>query len=195
MPVSRRQMMAMSASVLGSASATPLAFAACEQSLSPSGPIGGPPEYIPGAPLRSSLLEPGATGQRIKIFGRALTTKCESLSNARLDFWHTDGGGKYDMTSYRFRGALHTNEQGGFTLETVMPGPYLGARHVHFLLATRLGNSLQTLMLSGGIFFPTPEEFAQAKPDQRTREFLDPRTLRTVDGMLIAPCDIVVETA
>ncbi len=131
--------------------------------------------------------------QRVRIFGRALTTTCEPLRGARIDFWQTDAQGLYDMESFRFRGAQHTDEAGKFQLETVMPGPYNGPRHIHFLLATRIGSRPQPLMLSAGIFFPTPDEFAGRRPAQRPPEFLDPSSLRSINGVLLAPCDIVLE--
>jgi len=75
-----------------------------------------------------------------------------------------------------------------------MPGQYYGARHVHFLLATRLQGRSQPLFLSSGIFLPTAEEYAQAKPEERDAEFLSQATPRSVDGVLMVPCDIILET-
>jgi protocatechuate 3,4-dioxygenase beta subunit len=196
MVLTRRHLIAAVAFALATRNRRAGAAETCTQPLQPTQYIDGPPEYIHGAPARTSLLESGVTGQRIRLIGRALTTKCQPLARAHLDFWHTDAGGVYDMTGFKFRGAQLTGAHGNFHLDTVMPGPYGGPRHVHFLLATRLGGRPQPSMLSAAIFFPTPDEFAKAHADQRAAaEFLDPTTLRTVDGVLIAPCDIVVEVA
>jgi hypothetical protein len=100
------------------------------------------------------------------------------------------------MNGFTFRGAQLTDRDGRFRLDTVMPGPYGGPRHVHFLLAKRVGIQPQPLMLSAAIFFPTAEEFR--KPFgaySNSAEFLNPSMLRTAGGVLMAPCDIVVEVA
>jgi hypothetical protein len=73
-----------------------------------------------------------------------------------------------------------------------MPGAYNGPRHVHFLVAARRANQLQPHIFSGAVFFPTPQEYADAKASDRTAEFLAPDSLRTVAGTLLAPCDIVL---
>lgn len=154
--------------------------------------IDGPPEYLPGAPLRSSLIEDTTRSDRVKLFGTVMTAGCDSVAGARLDFWHTDSDGEYDKDGFRFRGAQYSDQHGDYALETLMPGPYSGPRHVHFLVAVRLANRLQPLIVSGAVFLPTPQEYAEAKPSLRTPEFLSPDSLRTVGGTLLIPCDIVL---
>ncbi len=192
MTLSRRDLLVVGVAAAGLVGRPALSSQSCPSALTPTESIDPPPEYLPGTPMRTSLLEDGP-GQRIKIFGRALTTTCEPLHGARLDFWQTNEQGLYDTTGHRFRGAQQTDSDGRFQLETVMPGPYNGPRHIHFLLATRIDNQPQPLMLSGGIFFPTPEEFAKQPVARRRPEFFDPSSLRTADGVLMVPCDIVLE--
>ena len=193
MTFSRRKVLAVSASMIGVAIRPALSFGACDLALIPTGSIGSIPEYVRGAPIRTSFLRPGLTDQRIRLVGRALTTGCQPLAKARLDFWHTDSSGAYDMAGYEFRGRQFTDKDGGFRLETVMPGQYNGARHIHFLLATRPDGRAQPSMLSGAIYFPTAEEFARASASERIPEFLSPDALPLVDGVRIARCDIVLE--
>jgi protocatechuate 3,4-dioxygenase beta subunit len=181
--------------MIGVAGTPAISFGACERALTPTVSIGSIPEYIPGAPTRTSFLQPGVAGQRVKLFGRALTTGCESLINARLNFWHTDSSGTYDAVGYNFRGAQQTDREGRFLLETVMPGQYNGPRHIHFLLATRLHGRAQSFLLSGAVYLPTAEEFEQAPASHRTAEFLSPHALAMVNGVLMAPCDIILEGA
>jgi len=192
MMLSRRRVLVASASTLGVVSSPLNAKAACNAALAPSVSIDGPPEFLPHAPLRQFFTE--GEGQRIRIFGTALSAACEPLAGARLDFWHTDAGGAYDMKGYKFRGAQLTDREGRFQLDTVMPGQYFNARHIHFLLATRIGNRPQPLMVAGAIWFPTPDEFAKAKPSERTAEFLAPDSVPTIGGVLMAQCDLVLET-
>ncbi len=195
MSLSRRHMITLTASALSMAGISEQSIAACNPAKVPMQHINGPPEYLPGAPIRHSFFEDQNVGQRIRLFGAALDTNCNPLIGARLDFWHTDSSGKYDVTGYKFRGAQYTNERGGFTLDTVMPGPYAGARHVHLLLATRPHNRPQPLFVSGAIFLPTAQEYAKVEPSLRTPEFISPDTLQTVDGVLMVPCDIILEVA
>ncbi len=193
MILSRRNVVIFTASAATLLGPLRESFAACGAAKTPMVSINGPPEYLPGAPLRTSFLTGGEKGQRIRLFGKALDTNCIPLAGARLDFWHTDGDGKYDVAGYTFRGAQHIDAQGNFTLDTVMPGPYNGARHVHLLLAFRPNNRPQPLLLSSAVFLPTKEEYAAAKPKDRTPEFIDPDTLQTVAGVLMVPCDIIAE--
>jgi protocatechuate 3,4-dioxygenase beta subunit len=186
-------MLATGASIIGVASVPAIAFAAGEASLTPSEPIDNIPEHLPGAPMRASFLEAGSTGERIRLIGRALTTRGDPVAGARLDFWHTDSRGVYDMEGYAFRGAQRTDGAGRFRLDTVMPGRYGGPPHVHFLLAKRLAGRPQPLLLTGAIHLPSEEEFATAQPFQLTAEFLSPDALSRVGGVLLAPCDIILE--
>lgn len=195
MSLSRRHMITLTASALSMAGISGQSMAACNSAKVPMGSINGPPEYLPGAPIRQSFLEDQKGGQKIRLFGAALDTNCNPLIGARLDFWQTDSSGKYDVTGYKFRGAQYTNERGGFTLDTLMPGPYAGVRHVHLLLATRPNSQPQPLFVSGAVFLPTAQEYANTKPSLRTPEFISPDTLHTVDGVLMVPCDIILELA
>ena len=90
------------------------------------------PYYTPNTPERASLLEPGMAGTKLVLTGYVLATDCAPVARALLDFWQADGQGQYDNAGYRLRGHQFTDDQGRFTLETVMPGLYPGrTRHIH----------------------------------------------------------------
>lgn len=90
------------------------------------------PYYTPNTPERASLIEPGITGTRLVVSGLVLTTGCVPVARALLDFWHCDDGGAYDNAGYRLRGHQFTDDQGRYTLETIVPGLYTGrTRHIH----------------------------------------------------------------
>lgn len=90
------------------------------------------PFYTPQTPERTSLLEPGISGTRMIVSGYVLSTKCEPLAHALLDFWHADDAGVYDNVGYKLRGHQFTDDQGRYTLETIVPGLYTGrTRHIH----------------------------------------------------------------
>jgi protocatechuate 3,4-dioxygenase beta subunit len=91
------------------------------------------PYYTPDTPERTSLLEEGWQGDKLILIGYVLDSNCRPIPNAWLDFWQADANGEYDNTGYTLRGHQFTDEQGRYTLETVMPGLYSSRpiRHIH----------------------------------------------------------------
>jgi protocatechuate 3,4-dioxygenase beta subunit len=89
------------------------------------------PFYTPDTPERTSFLEDGP-GTKIVLTGRVLTTGCQPIGDAVIDFWHADDGGSYDNVGYLFRGHQFTDADGRYHLDTIMPGLYPGrTRHFH----------------------------------------------------------------
>jgi protocatechuate 3,4-dioxygenase beta subunit len=90
------------------------------------------PYYTPNSPERTSLREPGINGTPLTVTGFVLTTGCAPVAGALVDFWHADDSGQYDNVGYKLRGHQFTDEQGRYTLETIVPGLYPGrTRHIH----------------------------------------------------------------
>lgn len=90
------------------------------------------PYYTPNTPQRASLLEPGMVGTRLILTGQVLSTACTPVARALIDIWQADHAGQYDNVGFRLRGHLFTDDQGRYTLETIIPGLYPGrTRHIH----------------------------------------------------------------
>lgn len=90
------------------------------------------PYYTPNSPERTSLLEAGIEGTHLLVTGYVLTTGCAPVARALVDFWHCDDAGVYDNVGYKLRGHQFTDENGRYTLETILPGVYPGrTRHIH----------------------------------------------------------------
>jgi protocatechuate 3,4-dioxygenase beta subunit len=106
--------------------------------------LGGGPNYKPESPQRQSLLEPGLQGPRLLVTGLVLSTSCQPLPRALLDFWHADADGRYDMRGFRLRGHQLSDDTGRFRLETVLPGVYGRARHIHVRVQPPGGEVLTT---------------------------------------------------
>ena len=107
------------------------------------------PFYTPDTPERTSFLEDGS-GTKMVLSGRVLTTNCEPIAGAVLDFWHADDRGNYDNVGYLFRGHQFTDGDGRFRLETVMPGLYPGrTRHFHVKV-----QGPETALLTTQLYFP-----------------------------------------
>ena len=89
------------------------------------------PAFAPGAPARTSLVEPGATGSRVVVAGHVIGLKCGRIKGARVDFWQANAAGAYPASGPRLRGHQVTDADGKYRLETVRPGAPAGrARHL-----------------------------------------------------------------
>ncbi len=105
----------------------------CDDGKEPSTPrqTAGP-FYTPKTPRRASLIEPGLKGEPIMVVGTVLSTRCQPLAGAWLDFWQADADGAYDNQGYTLRGHQFADAKGQYRLEIVMPGLYPGrTRHIH----------------------------------------------------------------
>jgi protocatechuate 3,4-dioxygenase beta subunit len=98
----------------------------------PTPPQTSGPFYRLNSPERTSLLEPGFTGPSIRLTGQVLSTSCQPIAGAALEFWHTNAQGEYDNAGDTFRGQQFTDAEGRYQLETIAPGLYPGrTRHIH----------------------------------------------------------------
>jgi len=130
-------------------------------------------------------MESGVVGDPLGLTGRVLTTDRIPMANVKLDFWQADGNGVYDNTGYRLRGHLFSDSEGGYALETVLPGLYPGrTRHIH-LRVTAPGLSALTTQ----IYFPDEQR-------NSSDGIFSARLLASVQKsaqMTNAPCDIILE--
>jgi protocatechuate 3,4-dioxygenase beta subunit len=109
------------------------------------------PFYKPSSPERTSLQEAGLPGTPLIITGRVLSTTCQPVTHALLDFWHADSNGNYDNTGFKLRGHQYTDNQGRYHLETIVPGLYPGrTRHIHVKVQAVPGQPILTTQL----YFP-----------------------------------------
>jgi protocatechuate 3,4-dioxygenase beta subunit len=109
------------------------------------------PYFTPDSPERSSLLDAGVGGQRLVVAGSVLTTDCRPVGRALLDFWQADDAGQYDNQGYRLRGHQFSDAEGGWRLETVVPGLYSGrTRHIHVKVQAPDGPVLTTQLYFPG---------------------------------------------
>jgi protocatechuate 3,4-dioxygenase beta subunit len=108
------------------------------------------PYFKAGSPERSSLVEPEMAGTRLDLKGYVLTTDCQPVKHALLDFWQADANGVYDNAGYTLRGHQFTDEKGFYQLTTVIPGLYPGrTEHIHLKVQAPNG-----LVLTSQLFFP-----------------------------------------
>ncbi|HXT69945.1 MAG TPA: hypothetical protein VN700_09335 [Vicinamibacterales bacterium] len=107
-------------------------------------------DYRPGAPVRSSLIDPGETGTRMTLAGYVTGLTCGRIKGARVDFWQAGPDGKLQATGFRLRGAVLTDAEGRYSLTTVVPGALAGrARRIGVRIAPAGKKPLATVL-----FFP-----------------------------------------
>jgi catechol 1,2-dioxygenase len=140
------------------------------------------PYYREGATFRSNLVDHGIVGRELTLEGRVLSLDCRSpLAGANLDIWQADAEGRYDNDGtfdgkiMRLRGKVRVDEQGRFSVRTIVPGRYLNGRmyrpaHIHVKLAAQ-GHAPLTTQL----YFPDD-------PYNKVDAFIRPSLIMDVSG-------------
>lgn len=119
---------------------------ACDGTLTP--PQAEGPYYTPNTPERTNLVEAGMGGTPLLVTGRVLNQNCEPIPGAMLDFWQTDENGEYDNVGYRMRGHQFTDENGNYTLESILPSRYPGRTpHIHVKVFAPDGQEVLTTQI------------------------------------------------
>ena len=141
------------------------------------------PYFSPGSPLKTNIREARYPGTLLVVKGK-VTSDCDPVEGALLDFWQADDGGNYDNNGYRFRGHQFTNADGEYYLETIIPGLYPGrTRHIHVKVQKPNGRILTTQL-----YFPGESG--------NSRDFIyDPSMLlnmSVVNGVQVGEFDFVV---
>lgn len=103
------------------------------------------PYFKVNSPQRTSLVEDGMSRTVLTITGQVLSADGTPVANALLDFWQADNSGAYDNSGYTLRGHQYTDDNGYYTLTTVVPGLYTGrTRHIHVKVQAPNGPVLTT---------------------------------------------------
>ena len=84
------------------------------------------PYYKEGAPIKEGKEFVGEMeGERLVVAGKVMSfPDCHPVNDAVLDFWQADSKGKYDNTDFNLRGKVISDENGNYTLDTILPGSY-----------------------------------------------------------------------
>jgi protocatechuate 3,4-dioxygenase beta subunit len=138
------------------------------------------PYFKSSSPQRASLVEAGMAGTLLTLTGRVLSTSCQPINAAKLDFWQADNAGNYDNSGYTLRGHQFTATDGTFSLRTIVPGLYPGrTRHIHVKVQSPNGPVLTTQLYfpaeprnaTDGIFSSALLMNVQAAADGRSATF------------------------
>jgi protocatechuate 3,4-dioxygenase beta subunit len=85
----------------------------------------------PGEEKKSKLIDlwqPGDPGQRMNIRGRVTSIDGTPLGGIRISLRQANGEGDY---TENYQTTLETDARGRYQFGSVVPGNYIGARHVH----------------------------------------------------------------
>lgn len=186
--ISRRMFLHRSAIVLGGAFlAVPVTATAQNCRPTESDILG--PFYRFGAPAQTKLAGPDEPGDTLIVSGKVYSSDCRTpLPGALIEVWQANQAGLYDtnkpgnfteLTTFRLRGLLLTNEKGEYEIETIMPGRYpippglpglekysglTRPAHIHFRVMEALHIPLTTQLYFKGDPFIAGDPWASHKP-------------------------------
>jgi protocatechuate 3,4-dioxygenase beta subunit len=103
------------------------------------------PYFKANSPEKANLFADVSKGTKLVLTGSVVTTSCKPVNRALLDVWQADADGNYDNAGTKLRGHVFTDGQGGYRVETVVPGLYPGrTRHIHVKVQAPNGPVLTT---------------------------------------------------
>lgn len=94
------------------------------------------PFFKKGAPNQTNLRVAGEPGLPLALSGRILDARGEPVHDAKVELWHADYKGIYDVHGFRYRSKLALGNATRYEVETIMPGHYPSrpVQHVHYLI-------------------------------------------------------------
>jgi len=137
------------------------------------------PFYKRKAPNNTKLRAPGDPGMPISVAGRIFDTRGNAIEGARIEVWHADHLGRYDLDGYRNRSALVSGAAGTYAFDSVIPGHYPArvCQHIHYIVQAPGHKPLTTQL-----YFATDPVFDGDPARNYTRDplILDPDLVRPV---------------
>ncbi len=148
------------------------------------------PFYKKGAPRSARLSAPGDPGLPLVVSGKVVDTRGELVPEAKLDVWHADHLGHYDLDGYRYRAQLAVTAGGGYQFDTVMPGHYPDrvCQHIHYIISAPGHKTLVTQLYfaTDPVFEGDPDRNYSRDPLVWSRELIRPVTLAGDPGSVHA---------
>lgn len=139
------------------------------------------PFFKKSAPQSDALRRAGDPGIPLIVSGKIIGVRGEALPEARVDVWHADYLGHYDIAGYRFRGRLPLTSSGDYKYVTVMPGHYPDrvCQHIHYMISAPGHKTLVTQLYfaTDSVFQGDPDKNFHKDPLITSRELVRPVTL------------------
>lgn len=139
------------------------------------------PFYKRLAPSDPHLRRSDDPGLPLTVSGKVFNTRGSVIQQARIEIWHADSNGLYDLDGYRFRATLTSGAQGEYQFDSVMPGHYPArvCQHIHYLVTAPGHKPLITQMYfaTDPVFEGDPDRNYHRDPLVVRRELVRPVTL------------------
>jgi len=109
------------------------------------------PYFKANSPQQADLRSGAGGGTALNLAGTVVTTGCQPVNAAKIEFWQANDAGEYDNSGYTLRGHQFTDTQGRYSLQTIVPGLYPGrTRHIHVMVQAPNGPLLTTQLYFPG---------------------------------------------
>ncbi len=120
------------------------------------------PFFKKGAPDNRDMRVAGEPGMLLQVSGAIVDTRGNAVPGARIDMWHADHKGIYDVHGSRYRTKLAIESGATYEVKTIMPGHYPDrpAQHIHYLITAPGCKPLVTQL-----YFAT-DPFFEGDPDK-----------------------------
>jgi len=120
------------------------------------------PFFKKGAPNSKDMRIAGEPGMTLRVSGKIIDVRGNAVPGARVDMWHADHKGIYDVHGYRYRTKLAIDSGTAYETLTIMPGHYPDrpAQHIHYLITAPGCKPLVTQL-----YFAT-DPFFEGDPDK-----------------------------
>ncbi len=139
------------------------------------------PFFKKGSPNQSVLRATGERGFPLRVTGKILNTRGEKVPGARIDVWHADHKGLYDLQGFRYRSKLIIESAADYAIDTIMPGHYddRPAQHIHYMITAPGHRTLitQAYFATDPFFEGDPDKNFKKRGIVSSRELVRPVTL------------------
>ena len=143
------------------------------------------PFFKKGAPDMRTLHAPGTPGFPLHVGGKVTNSRGDRVPGARVELWHADHAGLYDLEAFKYRAALIIGDSSDYALETILPGHYddRPAQHIHYMISAPGHKTLITQA-----YFAT-DPFFEGNPDKNyaKRSIVSHRDLVRTVTLIEAP--------
>ncbi len=136
------------------------------------------PFYKKRSPVSALLAAANEPGLPLTVSGRVYNTRGDVLPDAKIEVWHADHFGHYDLEGYHCRAQVPLKQDGAYEFATVMPGHYPDrvAQHVHYLVTATGHKPLVTQLYfaTDPVFEGDPDRNFKKDPLLQIRELVRP---------------------
>jgi protocatechuate 3,4-dioxygenase beta subunit len=116
--------------------------------LKPTPEIEEGPYYKTNSPRKTRLREEEMPGEKLTLSGYVMDVHGKPIARAWLDFWQANSHGRYDNSGYTLRGHQFTDNEGRYSLETIVPGGYTPRTpHIHAKIRANDKSPILTVQL------------------------------------------------